>query len=389
MNKKSNDIKDSHFGTKAIHAGFHHDKTTGAVMPPVYLTSTYAQTAPGVPVGSYEYSRTANPTRDVLQTSLAALENGKYGLCFSSGCAALNTLLQTLKPNDHVIISDDVYGGTLRLLEKVFAEWGITYTQCDMTNVNQFEESYTKQTKLVWLETPSNPLLKIIDIAAIAQINKKQNALLAVDNTFATPYLQNPLDLGADIVCHSTTKYLGGHSDIIGGALIVNDQALSEKLYYLQNATGAIPSPMDCFLLIRSIKTLHVRMKAHCQNAMKIAEFLSSHAKIKKVIYPGLNSHPQHNLAKKQMRDFGGMISVVLAGNQVDAISFLQRLRIFTLAESLGGVESLIEHPALMTHAAIPANHRQKIGIEESMVRISVGIEDVEDLMDDLDQALL
>ncbi|MBI2792627.1 MAG: cystathionine gamma-synthase [Gammaproteobacteria bacterium] len=390
MNKKSKDLKDSSFGTKAIHAGFHHDTTTGAVMPPVYLTSTYAQTSPGVPVGSYEYSRTANPTRDVLQATLAALENGKYGLCFSSGCAAFNTLLQTLKPNDHVIISDDVYGGTLRLLQKVFAQWGIRYTQCDMTNVSQFQESYTEQTKLIWLETPSNPLLKIIDIATISEINKKQkqNVLVAVDNTFATPYLQNPLDLGADIVCHSTTKYIGGHSDIIGGALIVNDKALAEQLYFLQNATGAVPSPMDCFLLIRSIKTLHVRMQAHCSNAMHIAEYLSSHAKIKKVIYPGLNTHPQHALAKKQMRNFGGMISVVMTGNQVNAISFLQKLRIFTLAESLGGVESLIEHPALMTHAAIPADHRQKIGIEESMVRISVGIEDVKDLMDDLDQAL-
>ncbi len=388
MDKKPNDNQ-NRFGTKAIHAGYENDDT-GSVMPPIYFTSTYAQTSPGVPVGKYEYSRTANPTRDVLQANLAALENGKYGLCFASGCAAFNTLLQTLSPGSHVIVSDDVYGGTLRLLAKVFSQWGITYTQCDMTSLKEFAAAFTPQTKLVWLETPSNPLLKIIDIAAIAEINKnqKQRVILAVDNTFATPYLQTPLNLGADLVCHSTTKYIGGHSDVIGGALILNDQTLADQLYFLQNATGAVPSPMDCFLLIRSIKTLHVRMQAHCHNAMHIAEFLSSHPKIKKVIYPGLSSHPQHVLAEQQMRDFGGMISVILDGNIDDVTRFLKGLNIFTLAESLGGVESLIEHPTVMTHAAIPAHHRQKIGIEDSLVRISVGLEDVQDLIDDLKRAL-
>ncbi|MGD9592167.1 MAG: cystathionine gamma-synthase [Candidatus Berkiella sp.] len=377
------------FATKAIHSGFDSDHT-GAVMPPVYLSSTFKQITPAHPVGKYEYSRTANPTRDVLQANLAALEKGQYGLCFSSGCAALNTVLQYLQPGDHVIVSDDVYGGTLRLLANVFSQWGITSTQCDMTNLAAFKQAYTDKTKLVWLETPSNPLLKLIDIAAICDINKKQNqnALVAVDNTFATPFLQTPLELGADIVCHSTTKYIGGHSDIVGGALVVNDSALAEKLYYLQNAIGAIPSPMDCFLLIRSIKTLHVRMQAHCHNAMQIATFLKSHPKVNKVYYPGLSEHSQHQLAKDQMRDFGGMISVDLNGDQDFLSTFFKRLEIFTLAESLGGVESLIEHPSVMTHAAIPQAHRQKIGITDSLVRISVGIEDSADLLDDLKQAL-
>ncbi|MBS0286124.1 MAG: cystathionine gamma-synthase [Proteobacteria bacterium] len=387
--KKSDKNSELQFATKAIHAGYTPDHT-GAVMPPVYLTSTYAQVSPGHPMSKYEYSRTANPTRDVLENCLAVLENGNHGLCFASGCAAFNTLLQLFKPGDHVIVSDDVYGGTLRLLANVFLQWGISYTQCDMTNLEAFKKAYTENTVLIWLETPSNPLLKIMDIAALCEINKMQSkpALVAVDNTFATPYLQSPLTLGADIVCHSSTKYIGGHSDVIGGALIVKDKALAEKLYYYQNATGAIPSPMDCFLLIRSLKTLPVRMKAHCENALQIAEFLQNHPKVSKVIYPGLSTHPQHALAKKQMRDFGGMISVVLKGDVAFVNQFLQRLTIFTLAESLGGVESLIEHPAVMTHAAIPQAHRQKIGIEETLVRISVGIEDAKDLIADLKQAL-
>lgn len=378
------------FNTKAIHAGFSHDEITGAVMPPIVLSSTYAQKSPGHPISHYEYSRTANPTRDTLQANLAALENGRYGLCFSSGCAALNTLLQAFATGSHVVISDDVYGGTLRLLSQVFAPLGFTYTQCDMTDITALEQAITPKTVLIWLETPSNPLLKIIDIPAIAALKKQAapKALLAVDNTFATPYLQLPLDLGADLVCHSTTKYLGGHSDVVGGALILNDDAMAQKLYYLQNATGAVPSPMDCYLLLRSTKTLPVRMNAHCQNAKQIAEYLSNHPKISKVIYPGISSHPQHELASKQMRDFGGMISVVLKQGMSAVNPFLQKLKIFTLAESLGGVESLIEHPTVMTHAAIPADHRKKIGIDDGLVRISVGIEDVQDLIEDLDQAL-
>ncbi len=386
--KKNDKTSALQFATKAIHAGFEWD-ATGAVMPPVYMTSTYAQKSPGEPISKYEYSRTANPTRDVLQANLAALENGQYGICFASGCGAFNTILQ-LFPGAHVIISDDVYGGTLRLLANVFSQWGITFTQCDMTDLEAFKQAYRPQTKLIWLETPSNPLLKIIDIQAICEINKAKNqgALVGVDNTFATPYLQSPLTLGADMVCHSTTKYIGGHSDVIGGAVIVNDKALAEKLYYYQNASGAIPGPMDCFLLIRSLKTLHVRMQAHCANARQIAEFLQSHPQVNKVHYPGLTNHPQHQLAKQQMKDFGGMISVVLKNDSNYVKNFFQRLTIFTLAESLGGVESLIEHPALMTHAAIPADHRKKIGIEDTLVRISVGIEDVQDLIDDLKIAL-
>lgn len=386
MNKKDKPLQ---FATKAIHAGFEYD-ATGAVMPPIYLTSTYKQITPAHPIGKYEYSRTANPTRDVLQANLAALENGKYGFCFASGCSAFNTLLQLLTPGDHVIVSDDVYGGTLRLLANVFSGWGITYTQCDMANTAAFKKAYTDKTKLVWLETPSNPLLKIIDIAALCEINKKQkqDAWVAVDNTFATPFLQMPLELGADIVSHSTTKYIGGHSDVVGGALILNDDTLAEKMFYLQNATGSVPSPMDCFLLIRSIKTLHVRMQAHCHNAMHIANVLKSHPKIKHVYYPGLPEHPQHQLAARQMKGFGGMISVELNGDTEFINRFFERLQIFTLAESLGGVESLIGNPAMMTHAAIPKAHRQEIGITDALVRLSVGIEDVGDLIDDLIQAL-
>jgi cystathionine beta-lyase/cystathionine gamma-synthase len=390
MDSHSKNNKNWRFATKAIHAGFHADPATGAVMPPIYLSSTFAQKSPGVPYSHYEYARTQNPTRDILQECLAVLEKGKYGICFSSGCAAFACLLQALPAGSHVILSDDVYGGTLRILARVFNTQGITFTQCDMTNIDNLQSALTANTHLIWIETPSNPLLKIIDIAAVAQWKQQfaPKALLGVDNTFATPYLQNPLMLGADCVCHSTTKYIGGHSDVIGGALIVNDQALAESLYFLQNAVGSVPSPMDCYLLIRSIKTLPLRMAAHCHHAKVISEYLSAHPKVAKVFYPGLPDHPQHTLASSQMRDFGGMISMVLKGKIEDATTFLQKLRVFTLAESLGGVESLIEHPAIMTHAAIPALHRQKLGIEDTFIRISVGIEDPHDLIDDLAQAL-
>ncbi|MFI4937625.1 MAG: trans-sulfuration enzyme family protein [Candidatus Berkiellales bacterium] len=378
------------FATQAIHGGYQPDTTTGAVMPPIHLSSTFAQQSPGKPMGHFEYSRTNNPTREILENNLAILENGKYGLCFSSGCAAFSTVLQTLPPDSHVLLSDDIYGGTLRLMAKVYASFGLSFSQCDMTNVMELKTHFKPNTRLIWLETPSNPLLKIINITAISETKQQHapNALLAVDNTFATPFLQTPLNLGADLVCHSTTKYIGGHSDVIGGALIVNDKALAEKLYFLQNSVGAVPSPFDCYLLLRSLKTLHVRMKAHCYNANIIAEFLNEHPKTKKVHFPGLTTHPYHALAKSQMRDFGGMISAVLVGGKEETNKFLQNLNIFTLAESLGGVESLIEHPAVMTHAAIPAEHRQKIGIDDSLVRLSVGIEDPEDLKADLERAL-
>ncbi len=381
---------DNHqFATKAVHST-KWDPTTGAVMPPIYLASTFAQSSPGHPISDYEYSRTANPTRNLLQNALAHLENGKYAICFSSGCAALSTLLQSLPPESHIVLSDDVYGGTHRLIANVFAKWGFTLTSCDMTNLDKVKQALHKKTDLIWLETPSNPLLKIIDIEAIDKLRQLHapDALFAVDNTFASPYLQNPLNIGADIVCHSTTKYLGGHSDVVGGALVLNYPELAHKLYYLQNAIGAVPSPFDCYILLRSLKTLALRMEKHCQNAEMLAQALVNHPKVKKVHYPGLETHPQYALAKKQMRQFGGMISIVIDGTEEDAIRALSRVKIFTLAESLGGVESLIEHPASMTHAAIPVSHREKIGIEAGLIRISVGIEDPHDLLADLNQAL-
>lgn len=383
-------MKERQFATKAIHGNFHYDPTTGAVMPPIYLASTFAQKSPGEFISKYEYARTANPTRDILENTLASLEGAEYCLSFSSGCAALSTLLQAFESPYHVVLSNDVYGGTMRLFSQVFSQHGLTFTQCDMTDPEQAIKAITPQTQLIWLETPSNPLLQIIDIEKISEIKKQYapKAVLAVDNTFATPYLQNPLSLGADLVCHSTTKYIGGHSDIIGGALILNDKTLAEKLFFLQNAVGSVPSPMDCYLLLRSIKTLPIRMSAHCDNAKIIAEYLSHHPRVEKVIYPGLSEHPQHMLVTKQMRDYGAMISVILKGDTKEVIRFLQHLQIFTLAESLGGVESLIEHPASMTHAAIDPAHRKKIGIEDTLVRISVGIEDPQDLIEDLEQAL-
>lgn len=377
------------FSTKAIHCGYQPD-LTGAVMPPIYLSSTFAQVSPGELFGKYEYARAGNPTRDILENNLAAIENGKIGIAFSSGCAAMSTVIQSLANNSHVILSDDVYGGTLRLFDQVYSKYGLSYTQCDLNDIDQVKASFQNNTQMIWLETPTNPLLKIIDIQALSKLKNRlsQEVILVVDNTFATPYLQNPLDLGADLVCHSTTKYLGGHSDLIGGALIVNRDDLAEKLCYLQKAIGAVPSPMDCYLLLRSIKTLAVRMKAHCENATIIAHYLNQHRNVKKVLYPGLVTHPQHHIARAQMRGFGGMISMVVKGTQSDCIAFLKRLKIFTLAESLGGVESLIEHPALMTHVGVPHLHRQKIGIEDTLVRISIGIEETDDLLKDLEQAL-
>lgn len=378
------------FSTRAIHAGQHPDPTSGAVMTPIYQTSTYAQHSPGVTYNGHEYSRTSNPTRDALEQNLASLEQAQYGLCFSSGCAALSTLLHLFKSGDHVIVGDDVYGGTFRIFDKVFKQFGIEYTQIDLGDLAVLTASIKPNTKLVWTESPTNPMLKIVDMAGIVKAVKKANAsiLVAVDNTFATPYLQNPLVMGADIVCHSTTKYLGGHSDVIGGVLLMNDKALYEKVKFLQNAIGAVPAPQDCFLLLRSTKTLSLRMQRHCENAQKIAEHLEKHPKVEKVIYPGLASHPEHALAKKQMKAFGGMISFYIKGDKKAATDFLEKLKLFTLAESLGGVESLVEHPGIMTHAAIPEAQRDKFGIHDNLIRVSVGIEEVDDLIADLDQAL-
>ena len=378
------------FSTRAIHAGQQPDPTTGAVMMPIYQTSTYAQHVPGETYGGYEYSRTANPTRTALEENLAALEHAAYGLCFSSGCAALSTLLHILKSGDHVVLGDDVYGGTFRIFDKVFKQIGIQYTQVDLTDLNALPQALQENTKLVWTETPTNPMLKIVDIKSVSQIVKKTNPNIwvAVDNTFATPYLQHPLKQGADIVCHSSTKYLGGHSDVIGGALLLNDTGLYEQIKFMQNAVGAVPGPQDCFLLLRSTKTLALRMQRHCDNAKRVAEFLNQHAKVEKVIYPGLASHPHHQLAAQQMRDFGGMISIYIKADKQATFNFLANLNLFILGESLGGVESLIGHPATMTHAAIPAEQRAIFGIQDNLVRLSVGIEDAEDLIRDLDQAL-
>ncbi|MGH7177506.1 MAG: cystathionine gamma-synthase [Tepidisphaeraceae bacterium] len=374
--------------TAADHAGQKPDPTTGAIMTPVYQTSTYVQDSPGVFKDGYDYARTRNPTRTALEDNLAALEGGKFGICFSSGCASMAAVLHTLKSGDHVVLCDDVYGGTFRIFDKVFKQLGIGYTLVNMTDLAATKAAVNKSTRLIWIETPTNPMLTVVDIAALSQIGKSAGALVAVDNTFATPYLQNPLKFGADIVSHSSTKYIGGHSDVIGGALIVNDPALADRLHYIQNAVGGVPSPWDCFLLLRSTKTLHVRMERHCQNARAVADYLKMHPKVAKVYYPGHENHPQHALAKKQMRDFGGMISAELSGGLAAAKKFLERVRIFSLGESLGGVESLIEHPAIMTHATIPPENRAKLGISDGLIRFSVGIEDVIDLIADIEQAL-
>ncbi|MFG0285160.1 MAG: cystathionine gamma-synthase [Phycisphaerales bacterium JB039] len=379
---------ESRFGTRAIHAGQRADPTTGAIMTPVYLTSTFVQASPGELKEGYDYSRSHNPTRTALEKNLASLEGARHGLCFASGCAAFDCVLHLMEPGDRVLISDDVYGGTNRLANRVFGRHGLDIQMIDMSDPASVRSAMNDNTRLVWLETPSNPMLKILDIERISAIARDGGALCAVDNTFATPYLQNPLALGADIVCHSATKYLGGHSDVVGGALLVNDDELRERLWFIQNSAGGVPSPMDCFLLLRSTKTLHVRMERHCANAAKVAEFLVGHSAVEKVIYPGLASHPQHALARTQMRGFGGMITCVLSGGLEASRKFLERVRLFSLAESLGGVESLIEHPAIMTHASVPPEQREKLGISDGLVRLSVGIEDVEDLIADLEQAL-
>lgn len=376
------------FNTKVIHGGQHHDPSTGAVMPPVYHTSTFAQTSPGVHTG-YEYSRADNPTRTALEHALESIENGTRGLAFSSGLAAIDCVMRLLKPNDEVIAMDDLYGGTYRLFTRFYQDLGIKFHFIDMNNLELFQSKINDKTKLVWIETPTNPLMKLADIEAIANITKKHNILFAVDNTFATPYLQKPLDLGADIVMHSATKYLGGHSDVIAGALVIKDEELGKQLHFTQFATGATLGPQECFLVLRGIKTLHLRVERHCFNGQKVAEFLEQHPLVEKVLYPGLPSHPQHDLAKKQMpKGFGGMVSFTFKSRvKEDAIKFLEKLSVFTLAESLGGVESLANHPALMTHASIPADKRVEIGVTDDMVRLSVGVEDINDLLADLEQA--
>jgi cystathionine beta-lyase/cystathionine gamma-synthase len=375
-------------GTKFIHAGVEPDPSTGAIMTPIYQTSTYVQAAPGQHKG-YEYARSQNPTRKVLEDALAAIENGKYGLAFSSGVAATDAVIKLLVPGDEVIAANDMYGGTYRLFSKIFEKFGIIFHYVDMTKVENIRQYINNNTRLIWTETPTNPLMNIFDIAAMAQLAKQHNILLCVDNTFATPYLQNPLDLGADIVMHSSTKYLGGHSDVIQGALIMNDADLREKLYFIQKSCGAVPGPMDCFLVLRGIKTLHVRMQRHCENGRTIAHFLRNHPAIAKVYWCGFEDHLNFSIAKTQMSDFGGMMSFELKDDSMDAVKkVMTSTKIFALAESLGGVESLINHPATMTHASIPREERIKNGLSDALIRLSVGIEDVEDLIEDLDNAI-
>lgn len=374
--------------TKFIHAGAHPDPSTGAIMTPVYQTSTYVQEAPGVNKG-FEYARSQNPTRKALEEALAIIENGQFGLAFSSGVAATDAVIKLLSPGDEVICANDMYGGTYRLFTKVFERFGIIFTYVDTTHSENVAKAISEKTKLVWLETPTNPLMNITDIAAIAALTKPKNILLAVDNTFASPALQNPLDLGADIVMHSVTKYLGGHSDVIQGALVMNDAELREKLYFIQKSCGAVPGPMDCFLVLRGIKTLGVRMKAHCENGRIIANWLRQHPKVGKVYWPGFEDHPGYAVAKKQMKDFGGMISFELKNDSVEeAKRVISSTHLFSLAESLGGVESLINHPASMTHASIPREERIKNGLSDSLIRLSVGIEDADDLVEDLAKAI-
>lgn len=376
------------FATKAIHAGQEPDPTTGAIMTPIYQTSTYVQAAPGKHKG-YEYSRTHNPTRKALENNLAALEGGKYGLCFSSGMAAEDCIIKLLNPGDEVVSTNDLYGGSYRLFTKIFANYGIKFHFTPMGNPADVEKLVNKNTKLIWVETPTNPMLNIIDIKAMADIAKRHKLLLVVDNTFASPYMQNPLALGADIVVHSVTKYLAGHSDVVMGAIVLNDDKVAERLFFIQNSCGGIPSPHDCFLVLRGTKTLHIRMDRHCENGIKIAEYLSKHPKVGKIYWPGFATHPNHDVAKKQMRGFGGMMSFTLKEDKLEAAhKVLSNFKIFALAESLGGVESLCGHPASMTHASIPKEEREKTGVVDSLIRLSVGIEDADDLIEDLKQAL-
>ena len=376
------------FNTKTIHGGQITEKAYGAVMPPIYQTSTYVQQSPGNHKG-YEYSRTHNPTRDALEKSIASIENGKYGLAFGSGLAAIDAILKLLEPGDEVISTNDLYGGSYRLFTKIFEKFAIKFHFTGMNKVDNIEKLINTKTKLIWVETPTNPMMNVVDVEKISSLAKSKKILLVVDNTFATPYLQQPLELGADIVMHSATKYLAGHSDVILGCLVLNNKDLAEKLYFIQNASGAICGPMDSFLTLRGIKTLHVRMKRHCENARKIADYLSQNPKISKVYWPGLKDHINHSVAKKQMSDYGAMISFVTANNDSKkAIKIIEKLKIFTLAESLGGVESLAGHPASMTHASIPKKIREKSGLVDSLIRLSIGIEDVDDLIHDLDRAI-
>jgi cystathionine gamma-lyase len=382
-------VKDDKLGieTLAIHAGQQPDPTTGAVMTPVYLTSTYAQPSPGVHKG-YEYSRTQNPTRHALQDCLAALEGARHGLAFASGLAATDCVLHLLDQGSHVVASDDVYGGTFRIFDKVFRRLGLSFDYVDMSDPRNVERALRPDTRLVWIESPTNPMMKIVDLAEVARIARAHGARTVVDNTFATPYLQRPLEHGIDVVVHSTTKYLNGHSDVVGGAVLTSDAELFERLRFLQNAVGGVPSPMDSFLVLRGLKTLHVRMDRHGENALAIARFLEGHPQVEKVTYPGLPSHPQHALARKQMRGFGGMLTFVIRGGLDAARRFLEAVRIFACAESLGGVESLIEHPAIMTHASVPKETRERLGIADGLIRISAGIEKVDDLIADLERGL-
>jgi cystathionine beta-lyase len=376
------------FATKAIHAGVHPDPHTGAIMTPIYQTSTYVQTSPGKNQG-FEYSRTHNPTRSQLQDALAALDNGKHGLAFASGMAAMDCVARLLQPGDEVISTNDLYGGSYRLFTKVYEPFGIKFHFVPMHDMEAVRAVAGPKTKLIWVETPTNPLLNVIDIAGAAAVAKECGALLAVDNTFSTPYLQTPMDLGADIVMYSLTKYMAGHSDTVMGALVVNTDELHQRLSFYQNACGGTPGPQDCFLVLRGLKTLHIRMQRHCENGRAVAEYLRQHPKVEKVYWPGFENHPNHAVAAKQMRDFGGMISFVLKGDrQEDAVAVLEKFKYFTLAESLGGVESLSGHPATMTHASIPAEQRRKSGLSDSLIRLSVGIEDAEDLIEDLAQAI-
>lgn len=376
------------FGTKAIHAGVEPDPSTGAIMTPIYQTSTYVQESPANHKG-YAYARGANPTRNALQKSIAALENGKFGICFSSGMGATDAVIKLLNPGDEVITSNDLYGGSYRMFKRVFEKYGIVFHFIDLTKVSNIEPLLNSKTKLFWLETPTNPLMNIVDIKGCVDLARKHNITVAVDNTFASPYLQNPLDLGAHIVMHSVTKYLGGHSDVIMGALVMNDEKLYQDLAFIQNSCGAVPGPQDSFLVLRGIKTLHLRMERHCFNGRKVAEYLKKHPAVGKVYWPGFADHPNHEIAKKQMRDFGGMLSFTLKDDRVEkAIELMKKVQLFSLAESLGGVESLINHPASMTHASIPKEDRIKNGLVDSLIRLSIGVEDIEDLLADLEQAL-
>lgn len=377
-----------HFNSKTIHGGQEPDKAYGAVMPPIYQTSTYAQTTPGGHKG-FEYSRTHNPTRQALERSLASIEAGEFAFAFGSGLAAMDAVLKLLKPDDEVVSTDDLYGGSYRLFTKIFEDFGIRFHFVNMSNVDNVEAAINKNTRMVWVETPTNPMMNIIDIKAVSVLCKSNDVILAVDNTFASPYIQQPLNLGADIVMHSATKYLAGHSDVILGSLVTNEKSLAERLGFIQNASGAVPGPMDSFLTLRGIKTLHVRMQRHCENAAEIAHYLKTHPKIEKVYWPGFEDHPNHHIAKDQMNDFGGMLSFVTKGaNYESAIQIVEKLKLFTLAESLGGVESLAGHPASMTHASIPKEIREQSGVVDALIRLSVGIEDVRDLIADLDQAI-